>query len=191
MDVLTSGASSNSFRRWVRHTSVLTCLLGVALQASRAAEQPAPLEYQLKAAFLLKFTNFVDWPADGFADAAAPIAICVAGDAPIGEVLEQMVQGESVNGRKVVMLRAPPDSSKSCQVLFIGKAEKDVPKLLSSLGRNVLTVGETDSFLPDGGMINFVLDNRRVRFDINQKAVSGSALKLSSKLFSVARKVEK
>jgi hypothetical protein len=75
--------------------------------------------------------------------------------------------------------------------LFVSKSEKEAPKLLAGAGRNVLTVGETDSFLNDGGMINFVIDNRRVRFDINQKAVVNSALKLSSKLFNVARRVEK
>jgi hypothetical protein len=159
--------------------------------AGQAAEQPPPLEYQVKAAFLLNFTKFVEWPSDGFLDAASPIAICVAADDPIAPVLEQMLEGESVDGRKVVMLRAPPDLSRSCQVLFVGKGEREVPKLLSSLRATVLTVGETEGFLADGGMINFVIDNRRVRFDINQKAVTNSSLKLSSKLFNVARKVER
>jgi hypothetical protein len=144
----------------------------------------------VKAAFLLNFTKFVEWPAEGFADAGSPMAICVVGDAPIGQVLEQMVEGESVDGRKLVVQRAPPEPAK-CQVLFIGKSEKEVPQLLAGLGRSVLTVGEADGFLADGGMINFVIENRRVRFDINQKAVGNSALKLSSKLFNVARQVER
>lgn len=172
-------------------TLATLCLLGLTLPASRAAEQAPPLEYQVKAAFLLNFTKFVEWPRDGFADAASPISICLAGDAPIGQVLEQMAQGESVNGRKVVLVRAPPEPAKSCQVLFVGKGEKEVPKLLSAVGPSVLTVGEAEGFLSDGGMINFVIDNRRVRFDINQKAVGNSALKLSSKLYNVARQVEK
>jgi hypothetical protein len=102
-----------------------------------------------------------------------------------------MVEGESVSGRKLVVERAPADPSKSCQVLFVSKAEKEAAKLLAGQGRSVLTVGEADGFLADGGMINFVIENRRVRFDINQKAVGNSALKLSSKLFNVARQVEK
>ena len=167
------------------------CILPCLLNGLMLAAEPSPLEYQLKAADLLKFTQFVEWPKDGFADAGSPIAICVAGDAPIVQALAQMVEGESVSGRKVVVMKEPPDLARSCQVLFVGKGTKEVPKLLAGLGRSVLTVGETGDFLTDGGMINFVIDNRRVRFDISQKAVEISALKLSSKLFKVARQVER
>ena len=175
-------------KRRLRSLCTLSCLLTAGV-ASQAADVP-PLEYQVKAAFLLNFTKFVEWPPESFTDAASPIAICVAGDAPIGPVLDQMVEGESVGGRKIQVQKAPQDPSK-CQVLFVGKTEKEVPKLLAGLGRSVLTVGEADDFLGGGGMINFVIENRRVRFDINQKAVGNSSLKLSSKLFSVARQVEK
>jgi len=154
------------------------------------AEQP-PLEYQVKAAFLLNFTKFVEWPAQNFIAADSPISICVLGDAPVGPVLQQMVQGEQVGGRKLVMQTAPPDPAKSCQVLFVSKSDKEGIRLVGEMGRGVLTVGEDADFLASGGMINFIIDDRRVRFDINQKAVENSSLKLSSKLFQVARKVEK
>jgi hypothetical protein len=169
--------------------SLLVALLAAADQRSQGANQP-PLEYQVKAAFLLNFTKFVEWPAEAFPAADSPIAICISGDAPIGPALEQTVEGESVSGRKIVVQKAPPDLSK-CQVLFIGRAAKEVARLLNGLGRSVLTVGEADNFLAEGGMIGFVIDNRRVRFDISQKAVAASTLKLSSKLFNVARQVEK
>lgn len=169
---------------------LLNSLIFGAMAGSQAAEQPS-LEYQVKAAFLLNFTKFVEWPADGFADAVSPISICVTGDTPVELALQQIVAGESVRGRKLAALRAPAEPSKSCQVLFVSKTEKDVSKLLAGLGRSVLTVGESEGFLADGGMINFVIEDRRVRFDINQKAAANSALKLSSKLFSVARQVEK
>ncbi len=167
-----------------------SALISGWLPAMRAAGEPVPREYQVKAAFLLNFTKFVEWPTDGFADATSPIAICVAGEAPIEPVLRQMIEGESVNGRRIVMLKNPPAPSKSCQVLYVGNDQKEIPRLLSSLGRTTLTVGEVESFLADGGMINFVIDNRRVRFDINQKAIANSALKVSSKLLSIARRVE-
>jgi hypothetical protein len=185
MTVKTAALTKRLFERWC----AFSILLLTASLCSPAWDGP-PLEYQVKAAFLLNFTKFVDWRNDTFADPPAPIAICIAGDAPIELPLNQMVEGETVGGRKLVVQKLPPDVSK-CQALFISKSEKDVPKLLANLPRSVLTVGESEGFLADGGMINFVIENRRVRFDINQKAVNNSNLKLSSKLFNVARQVEK
>jgi hypothetical protein len=185
------GALNRPDQRIRRALSCLFAGLMAAVgTASAAADQP-PLEYQVKAAFLLNFTKFVEWPAQDFTAPDSPISICVLGDAPVGSVLEQMVQGEQVDGRKLVMQRAPSDPAKSCQVLFVSKSDKEGTKLIGEMGRGVLTVGEDDDFLASGGMINFIIDNRRVRFDINQKAVENSSLKLSSKLFQVARKVEK
>ena len=145
----------------------------------------------MKAAFLLNFTKFIEWPADAFASERSPIAICVLGDDPFGNSLDQIVEGESVNARKLVVARinhAP--APKSCQVLFIGRSGND-NKILTGLGPGVLTVGEGGSFLRDGGMIAFVVENRRVRFDINQTAVESAKLKMSSKLLTVARSVKK
>ena len=116
--------------------SWLTSLFIATGLACHAMEPPA-LESQVKAAFLLNFTKFVDWPAEAFAAADSPMAICVVGNASIGIVLGQMVEGESVGGRKVMVERNPADPSKSCQVLFIGKSEKEAPKLLASAGRTV------------------------------------------------------
>ena len=165
--------------------------LGLSGQrASRAAD--APLEYQVKAAFLLNFTKFVEWPAAAFAAPDSPVAICVLGDDPFGGALDQMVQGEVVNGRKLIVQRithAP--LPKTCQVLFIGKSEKDVPNTLAAVGPGVLTVGEGESFLRDGGVIAFIVEDRRVRFDINRTAAAHAGLKLSSQLMKVARFVEK
>ncbi len=162
-----------------------------AVGTGSAAADPPPLEYQVKAAFLLNFTKFIEWPAQDFTAADSPISICVLGDAPVGAVLQQMVEGEEVGGRKLTMQRTPSDPSKSCQVLFVSKSDKEGTRLIGEMGRGVLTVGEEGDFLARGGMINFIIEDRRVRFDINQRAVERSSLKLSSKLFQVARKVEK
>jgi len=177
-----------SWRGW-RNRLVLPYLFA-GLVTGAAADQP-PLEYQVKAAYLLNFTKFVEWPPEDFANGDAPISICVLGDAPLTPVLRQMVEGELVGGRKVVLQKAPSEPAKSCQVLFVSKSDKAGTKLAGEMGRGVLTVGEDDNFLADGGMINFIIEDRRVRFDINQKAVENSSLKLSSKLLKVARKVEK
>jgi hypothetical protein len=151
----------------------------------------APREYEVKAAFLLNFTKFIDWPATASGGADTPFSICILGDDPFGAALDRMVEGESVNGRKLVIERSGSPPPESCQVLFASGSEKDFSKVLAGLGPGVLTVGEGDRFLRDGGMIAFVVEHRRVRFDINQAAASKAELKISSKLLSVARTVEK
>ncbi len=85
--------------------------------------------------------------------------------------------------------RAP--APKACQVLFVSRTEKDVSRILNGLGPGILTVGEGAGFLREGGIIAFVLESRRVRFDINQAAASNAALTMSSRLLSVAKSVEK
>jgi hypothetical protein len=150
--------------------------------------QPFSLEYQVKAAFLLNFTKFIDWPSPAPAD--SPFSVCLIGDDPFGTALDRTIQGESVNGRKLIVQRASRGDIKSCQLIFISKSEKNTKQFLNSVGPGVLTVGEGASFLRDGGVIAFVLENRRVRFSINLSAARSERLNLSSKLLAVARSVE-
>ncbi len=160
--------------------------------ACRAADEPF-LESQVKAAFLLNFTKFVEWPEAAFEDAHSPIAICVLGDDPFGSALDQMVEGEVVGGRKLLVRRIKqPPPAKLCQVLFVSAITKDVSKILANLERGVLTVGEVgDNFLRAGGVISFTVEDRHVRFDVNQTAAENAGIKLSSRLLRVARLVEK
>lgn len=156
---------------------------------------PAPVaetEYSVKAAFLLNFTRFIQWPASAFESPQSPIRLCILGDDPFDGVLDRVVEDESVGGRRleIVRLRKPP-GPKACQMLFVSAAEKDVRRTLSGLGPGILTVGESPAFLDDGGMIAFVLENRRVRFDIRQSAAVAAGLSISSRMLSVARSVHK
>src|SRR5690242_19703066 len=106
-----------------------------------AADQP--LEYDVKAAFLLNFTRFIEWPPAAFADDQAPFAICVLGKDPFGRVIDDVVRGESVNGRALSIRRiAQQPPPQSCQVLFLEGGMKDAPKNIEGVGRGVLTVGE-------------------------------------------------
>lgn len=161
-----------------------------------AQTSPAPpredLEYQVKAAFLLNFTRFVEWPDGAFSGPASPFAICVIGKDPFGEILDDTLAGEAVNGRKFVVRRfldAPPP--RACHVAYLVSPAKDSAKLIQDLGPAVLTVGEGEAFARDGGIIAFVLQDRRVRFDVNSAAASACGLRLSSKLLNVARIVRK
>jgi YfiR/HmsC-like len=193
--------TGNGFERWkhrwcrlLRNRTIALCLavFQALLLPSTCAAADESLEYQVKAAFLLNFTKFVEWPPAAFEATDSPIAICILGEDPFGAALDQMVAGEVVSGRKLAVrrLKGAP-APKSCQALFIGKADKEALKIPAGQGAGVLTIGEGEAFVREGGMIAFVLDNRRVRFSINQSAAENAGLKLSSKLLSVARSVEK
>ncbi len=161
---------------------------GRSLVAQPAVAQ-RPSEYQVKAAFLLNFTKFIDWPPAALSDPNGPFTICILGDDPFGSVLDQMTEGEKVGNHKVVVERLQARPTSGCQVLFVSRSEKDIPDILGTVRPGVLTVGDKESFVSEGGVIGFVLDHRRVRFDISQSAAAKASLKLSSKLLSVARTI--
>jgi hypothetical protein len=173
---------------------VSLCALSTLLFCDQAvSKRPASagvVEYDVKAAFLLNFTKYVDWPPGAFSTPDAPFTICILGADPFGKVIDQLVEGELVNGRRITVERVRPDQEKTCQVLYTS-GSRMAPALFNSGGAGILTVGEGADFVHQGGVIAFVIDNRRVRFDINLKAATGAGLKLSSKLLSVARAVEK
>lgn len=171
----------------------LAVLLLLAAAAAAGADARKDLEYQVKAAFLLNFAKFVEWPADAFAGPQDPVAICVVGKDPFGASLDQVVRGETVNGRPLAV-RRPRQAleARDCQIVFLAESERRRQEdVLSSMeGASVLTVGEGDGFLADGGVIRFVLEENRVRFEVNLAAAEASRLKLSSKLLRLARSVQ-
>jgi hypothetical protein len=180
-------------RRFLPVCALLATLLfgqGELRCSQAGAPEDHTLEYRVKAAFLLNFTKFTEWPESAFGDPKSSLSICILGADPFGRILDQTLVGEVVNSRKVVVQRiqsAPP--LKACQVLFVGKLEEDIAKTLATVGPGVLTVGEDRGFIRGGGMICFLIEAGRVRFDINQTAAETGGLKLSSKLLKVARQV--
>jgi hypothetical protein len=165
-------------------------ILALLLFACPAAA--ADLEYSVKAAFLVNFTKFVQWPTSAFESARSPLHICILGDDPFEGALDHAAAGETVLGRSLAVqhLRRPP-APKLCQVVFIAASEKEVKRTLGAIGPGVLTVGEGTGFLADGGMIAFIIDNRRVRFDVQITAVTSGGLAISSRMLTVARTVHK
>jgi hypothetical protein len=169
----------------------LTALLVLASTLYGAASSKAaeiPLEYRLKAVFLLDFTKFVDWPPGALGAPDAPFNICILGTNPFGGELDRVVNGEAVQGRKVAIQnisRAP--ATGACQIVFVGRVEDAID--IGALGRGILTVGEGEDFVRRGGMIGFVIDNRRVTFDINWRVGGAAGLKFSSRLLGVAKTV--
>jgi hypothetical protein len=172
-------------------------LVATLLPASRAGAAQPSLEYEVKAAFLYNFAKFVEWPPQAFAAEDAPLVFCVLGENPFEDKLGRVVNDRTANGRRIAVQPMPPAAeTQGCHLVFVAAAEDErvarlVQTLHSSEGAPVLTVGESDRFAGAGGMIRLVIDDGRVRFDINAAAAEQSGLKLSSQLLKLAREVER
>jgi hypothetical protein len=173
---------------------VIACVLlacSVSIPAAPLAE-PSVDEYQVKAAFLFNFAKFVEWPSEAFSDANAPLVITIFGDDPFNGSLEA-VKGKLVNNRKLAIrhVREIQDIGKS-NVLFVSpSAKKDLVSILAALqGQSVLTVGEVGIFTQSGGIINFLKEDNKVRFEVNVSAADRAGLKISSRLLALAKIVK-
>lgn len=174
-------------RRW--HI-LRTAFLLLSVTGSMNAQRPS--EYQVKAAFLFNFTKFVEWPAKAFPDSSAPLIIGIIGDDPFGDALPQMIQGETARGRQIKIQRFKENEDwRGCHVLFLSRSAADqTDRILQQLQRlSVLTVGETEDFARQGGMIGFTIVDKSIRFDVNLRAIEVTELKVSSRLLAVARAV--
>jgi hypothetical protein len=174
----------------LRATSILGLSLVWLLSVGDGrAQESQPTEYQIKAAFLFNFAKFVEWPPAAFAEATSPMVIGILGENPFRDDLERTIRGKTINNRPLVIkeFRSPAEAT-NCHVLFISTSEKQrLPEILKSLhGTSVLTVGETDRFTETGGMINFVAEGNKIRFQINEVAARNAGLKISSKLLNLA-----
>lgn len=166
--------------------AILLCLLALAPRAADAQSR----EYQVKAAFLFNFAQFVEWPADTYAATNAPFSIGILGDDPFGTALDETVRGETIGSHKLVIQRSQQIAELAgCQMIFISKSEKKhIAEILSALdSRPVLTVSEFEGFARSGGDINFYLEGTKVRFEINPAAAQNDHLKFSSQLLSVGK----
>jgi hypothetical protein len=151
------------------------------------------IEYQFKAVFLFNFAQFVKWPETAFTSADAPIVIGIVGDDPFGQVLDETLRDEVVHNRKFIVKRfAASDELRGSNILFISSSEKDrIPAILAGLrGTPVLTVSEVDEFCQNGGIINFYLQDNKVKFEVNPDAAERGGLKFSSKMLNLARIVK-
>jgi YfiR/HmsC-like len=147
-------------------------------------------EYQVKAIFLYNFAQFVTWPAATFADTHTPITIGILGGDPFGDFLEDVVRGEVIDGRSLTIKRFKGvEAEIDCHVLFVSKSEtaRLVQILAAVGGKSILTVGETEAFARQGGIINFITVDNKVRYEINLDAAKRANLDISSKLLRLAK----
>lgn len=173
-----------------RHRLAATALLALSLfcPARTRSQQSRPTEYQVKAVYLYNFSRFVEWPAQRISANGNSFAICVLGKDPFGSALDTTVAGESIGGKRVVVRRtSKPQESLDCQIVFVSTSEdKQLKEDLAALAGGVLTVSDIPGFSERGGMIQFVAEGDKIRFEVNLSNATDSGLVLSSDLLKVA-----
>jgi hypothetical protein len=195
MAFLTHGDRSvvvGALRRLFGLVAILVVATGLVRPSASSVD--GLTEYEVKAAFLFNFTRFVEWPGSAFANDRAPIVIGLFHSDPFGAALRRVVEGQTVRGRAVeVRVVKSYDEVRTCHLVFVSAAEeRRIPDLLrSGAVSRVLVVGESSGFAQAGGMMNFVMDGSRVRFEVNLRAAERAGLKLSSRLLSMARLVDR
>jgi hypothetical protein len=183
-----TGFWKRSARRWLAGTSLLVIFSGAHAVALQDA---APAEYELKAAVLYNFAKFVDWPPGTFPNAEAPFQFCILGHDPFGKALKLM-ESRQIGSRQVRIIKVTTvDAAASCQVVFISESERKrvADTLEFLLGRPILTVGDTPGFGKAGVMINLLLEDDKIVFEVNLRTADRSHVSVSSKLLALARNV--
>lgn len=166
---------------------ILSAFLGP--REASCAEPRKPTEYEVKAAYIFNFAKFVEWPPGKSQGAGAPMNVCVVGRDPFGSALEA-IEGKVVGGRRIQVRRNPPPQTPGgCAILFVsGSESQQLGRILENLDNsNVLTIGDTEGFAEKGVMINFFMEEKRVRFEINPRAAGRAGLRISSNLLKLAR----
>ena len=194
---------------------ILLVVLFIAPVVPRAwADSTKSKEQQIKAAFLYNFIKFVDWPEEKMADSNEPIIIGIIGSKDFVKAVEPLIR-KKIKNRNISIkyfedyekLKRTQDdddrqwnqkmeSLKTCHVLMFCICDsvriKDLSQIIKALkGSPVLTVGETAGFLEFGGIINFLMEDKKVRFEINVTAAKKNKLTISSKLLRLAKRVVK
>ena len=166
-------------------------------------------EYQIKAAFIYNFIKFVDWPKEEVAESNEPVIIGIIGKDPFGDAFAPVKDKED-KGRKVLIKRFKPieelkksgekdksllereiESLRKCHLLFIcSSEEKSINEIINSVkDHSVLTIGDMQGFLESGGIINFIIEEKKVGFEINVDAAKGAKLKIRSQLLRLAKRI--
>jgi hypothetical protein len=147
-------------------------------------------EHQLKAVFLWRLAQFTQWPSNSFEDADTPIAICVLGENPFGDALEEAVRGETAHGRKLLVQHPrAADQVRACHILYITSAGSRQAKEISAAlaGRSVLTVRDADGVASSyETMIGFLTEQNKIRLRIHLKPVTAARLVLDPRLLRAA-----
>ncbi len=185
---------SNRYLRVRQRSSAVIVILALLHISVLQAQQPKVSEYQVKAIYLYNFGRFVQWPPNATAAKGDSFSICVLGQDPFGPSLDSSLAGETLDGKPLAVKRiATPRDAGECRILFISSTEENhLNEILVALDESgILTVSDMPAFSRRGGMIQFVLEGDKVRFEINLTKAETAKLTLSSELLKVATTVRR
>jgi hypothetical protein len=185
----------------LRRLGILIVALSVSLSwapetIAQARDASDSSEYLIKAGFIFNFAKFVEWPGAVFPQPDSPIVIGILGTDPFGTIIDKTVQDKRIGARGFAVKRlkwgADLKDLKECKILFVGASEKaHLDELVQMVkGLPILTVGETPGFAERGGVIRFILEDNRVRFEVNVDAARQADLTISSRLLTLARIIQ-
>jgi len=163
---------------------VAACAGGGAVVAIMASD------YEAMAALLYNVAKFVEWPSKALPETSPSLVLCILGEDPIGAALDQDLQGKKVNGKELVIKQyREVQDIEGCHILFIGASERQrLAEIFHTLNHSsVLTVAHMERFANLGGMINFIIRDNKVQFEINVDAAERAGLKMSSKVLKFAK----
>lgn len=181
---------SNRCNRWELLLRLTLPLVLIAASAARAQEIDENL---FKAAFLFNVAEFVEWPHGTFKGSGDPVVGCILGESPLAGLLERGASSNLVGERKFVVRRiSNVQGSDGCHILFVSSAEQKHWRSILDWAKNkgLLTVGETEGFAAQGGVVNFRREGDRIRIQINPQAAEDEKLKISSRLLSLSETVK-
>lgn len=187
-------------RRLILAIAILPIVLASGASSAHAQDVSSASEYLIKAGFIYNFANLVQWPAASFPQSDSVIVIAIVGEDHFGTTINHVLDGKKVNGRpftirhfkSVSELLKSRGDLKDCQILYISASEiRHANEVVQALkGMPILTIGEMPGFANGGGIINLVVEDNRVRFEVNVQAAKEADLNISSRLLALARIVQ-
>jgi hypothetical protein len=185
--------------RRMRFAGVLACMstcFAVACAVSGFADSlqsaSSPSQAQIIAAFVFNFAKFTEWPQQAFADSATPLNVCFLGGDDVRVAFQGISSGKTVNARPVLVRDIKSAGEVlDCRVVYIDTASGPVftGVLKNARQRCALVIGTSNDFLVRGGIIKLLVENQRMKFDVNIGAADRTKIRLSSKLLALARSV--
>jgi len=174
-----------------RCMGLVFCLTAALGQAAVHADSGTALEQKVRAAFLYNFTKFISWPESAFSGDPTSLILCVTPKGQFSQLLNQSLNGKA-SGKRRIQTRVVNKTEElvGCQVLYIGEGSQARLWIDASSRYPVLTVSRSEQFTDQGGIIQFVLEEGKIRFDINRAPADEIGLNISSKLLRIARDVQ-
>jgi hypothetical protein len=176
--------------RYGRLLSLIWIAISALICPAAMAGPAGTLEYAVKATFLYKFAGFVEWPPASFASPSSPVTICVLGNDPVAMLIDEAASGQQAGNRAIAVKHLQAFTRDAgCHILYLAANAAVSDVLNAARGVPVLTVADTVRAESEGSIVTFVVQDNRVRFDIDDAAAARNGLAISSKLLSLARAV--